>query len=252
MKKEEGYQTKEKEHFDKLAESTGETWWGSTTPAGIRRLRRRAWLIKEKLQAFNDPLVLEIGCGTGALSGLLLEETPLLRLIGCDISPKAIEIASKRYRHYSKARFEIADITASTYPEECFEAIVGNSILHHLPHQNTLRECFRILKPGGIILFSEPNMINPQIVIEKNIRIIGKRLQNTDDETAFIRWPLVQLMREIGFNSVDIRPFDFLHPITPAPLIDIVERIGFLIERLPILKEISGSLWIQGRKPSSR
>jgi ubiquinone/menaquinone biosynthesis C-methylase UbiE len=248
MKKGKGYQLKEMEHFDKLAEEMGEIWWGSTTPAGIKRLQRRTSLFAQQLSHFKDPLVLEIGCGTGAFSKFILEEIPHLRLTGFDISPKCIQIAKERFNNYKNVHFEVADVSNMQIASETFDAVIGNSILHHLPVEEALGECFRVLKPGGIICFSEPNMMNPQIALEKNIRFIGKMLQNTEDETAFFRWQLASILKKVGFKNVSVKPFDFLHPIVPTPLIKTIDTIGKLFEKLPLLKEISGSLLIYASK----
>lgn len=242
-------QAREREHFDKLANETKEIWWGSATPAGLERLRRRATLIRQALSAVRDPLVLDLGCGTGALSRFLLEEMPSLHLIGCDISPKTVEIAKKRYSQYVHARFEVADCTHMPYAANFFDAVVGNSILHHLPLKQSLQECLRVLKPGGYLLFSEPNMLNPQIALQKNVRWVGKLLQDTEDETAFFRWELAGLLRSMGFTDVKVEPFDFLYPITPKPFIGLVSLAGSVLEKIPLLREISGSLWISARKP---
>lgn len=242
-------QSKEREHFNKLAETTGEIWWGSTTPAGIKRLQRRARLVAQELTCFKNPMVLELGCGTGAFSKFVLKELPLLRLTSGDISPKAVQIAANRYASYKNACFKIVDATSIDYDPATFDAVIGNSILHHLPVETSLKECFRVLKPGGIIWFSEPNMLNPQIAIEKNVRFIGKVLQNTENETAFFRWPLAETLRKVGFQGVSIRPFDFFHPIIPSPLIGIFDITGRLFERIPFLREISGSLLIYACKP---
>ncbi len=241
---------KQQEYFDRLAETTGEIWWGSSTPAGLRRLQRRAHLVIQKLSCFKDPMVLEIGCGTGAFSKFILKELSSLHLTGCDISPKAIEIAANRYDSYKHVCFEVADATSMHYNTSIFDAVIGNSILHHiLPLEICLWECFRVLKPGGIIWFSEPNMLNPQIAIEKNVRFIGRLLQDTEDETAFFRWPLTKILRRIGFQDVSVQPFDFLHPIIPNSLIGIFDSVGRLFEKTPFLREISGSLLIYARKP---
>jgi ubiquinone/menaquinone biosynthesis C-methylase UbiE len=241
-------QTREREHFDRLVESMGDLWWGSITGAGIKRIKRRAHLIIKALEKFRDPEILEIGCGTAGFTQYVLEYMPSLRLVGCDISPKAIEVARERCRKYPNAGFEVGDAAAFTYPDNSFDAVIGNAVLHHLPVEDSLREYFRLLRPGGIIWFAEPNMMNPQVAIEKNIRFIGKMMQNTEDETAFFRWPLSRLIRKIGFDWISVEPFDFLHPIVPRPLIKMVECAGKLIERVPVLREISGSLIIRARK----
>lgn len=247
--KEEGYQIKQKEHFDRLVERTGDVYWGNKTPAGIKRLRRKAHLIAQKVDLFTNPEVLELGCGTGALSTYVLEKLPWLRLSGCDISPKAVQVAANLCTCHKYARFEVADATSLPYASDTFDAVIGNAILHHLPVELCLVECFRVLKAGGVIWFSEPNMMNPQIAVEKNVRFIGRVLQNSKEETAFFRWSLSKMLWKIGFQDIAVQPYDFLHPIVPRPLMGVADRIGRLLERSPLLREIAGNLLIFARKP---
>ncbi len=58
-------------------------------------------------------------------------------------------------------------------------------------------------------------------------------------------------MKEINkekFKDIRIRNYDFLHPLTPDPLISLVEKISTVAEKIPILKEVSGSLVIYAKK----
>jgi len=242
-------QDREKEHFDKLAEETGEIWWGSVTPAGLRRLERRASFLKKSTELFQDPYVLELGCGTGAFTKPLLTSISNLRLVGVDVSPKTIEKIRCVCNSYPNARFEVADVSHMQYASDTFDAVVGNSVLHHVPLKETLLETFRVLKPGGLFYFFEPNMLNPQIALEKNIRFIGRRLQNSPDETAFFRWSLAKHLRANGFVDVSIKPFDFLHPAVPNALISAVSSVGGILEKIPVMKEVAGSLIISAKKP---
>ena len=59
--------------------------------------------------------------------------------------------------------------------------------------EEALRDIYRVLKPGGTIYFTEPNMLNPQIAMQKNIPWIKRKLGDSPDETAFFRWPLRRL-----------------------------------------------------------
>jgi ubiquinone/menaquinone biosynthesis C-methylase UbiE len=242
-------QVKEQAHFDKLVETTGATWWGNITLAGIARLQKRAHLVAQELNQFKEPEVLELGCGMGEFSRFVLEMFPLLHLTGCDISPQAVQRATKLYDSYKNVCFEVTDAASMHYNSDVFDAVIGRSILHHLPVELSLTECFRVLKPGGILWFSEPNMMNPQIAIEKNVRFIGKMLQNTDDETAFFRWSLAKILRRVGFQEISVEPFDFLYPLVPKPLIGLVDSIGRLLEKIPLIREIAGSVLIYARKP---
>jgi len=239
----------ERRHFDALAREEGEIWWGSKTKAGIKRLERRAQLIKQALAAVNAPKVLEIGCGTGAFSKYILNELPKLDLTACDISPECVKVASERYRGYSNAKFLVRDAASDLHSPAAFDAIIGNSVLHHLPLMGSLRECFNALKSAGSVLFFEPNMMNPQIFLEKNVRFIGKALQNTENETAFLRWRLKKVLKAAGFERITVVPFDFLHPLVPAGAASFVDKLGRILENISGIKEFSGSLFITAYKP---
>ena len=242
-------QQRERQHFDQLADETGEIWWGSNTFAGLRRLQRRAELVRLHLARFEAPSVLELGCGTGSFTRFLLDVLPTAHLTACDISPSTIRRIQERYGTRPNTSFSVEDACHLSQADNSLEAVVGNSVLHHFPLEAALRETLRVLKSGGAIWFSEPNMLNPQIALEKNVRWIGKRLQNSEDETAFFRWPLAAKLRRLGFTRVSVEPYDFLHPGTPESLTPSLEALGLVMEKIPLLREFSGSLVIQARKP---
>lgn len=239
----------EREHFDALARAEGEIWWGSTTVAGIKRLERRAQIVKAALDGLHEPKVLEVGCGTGAFSKYILSELPELDLTACDISPECVKLACERYHEYRNAKFVVGDATTGMSTPMAFDLVLGNSVLHHLPLGSSLGVCLKALKPGGSILFFEPNMMNPQIFLEKNVRFIGKALQNTENETAFFRWGLAVALRASGFERIAVTPFDFLHPLVPSGAVRFFDGLGRMLENTPLLKEISGSLLIKAFKP---
>lgn len=249
-KETDSYQLNEQEHFDQLTETLGETYWGNKTAASIIRMRRRAKLAVRHLARLQDPTVLELGCGTGTFSKYILEEMPNLRLVGCDISPKAIEMAAILCKGFPNTRFEFADMTSQAYSPEQFEAMIGCSILHHLhPIDKVLAECFRVLKPGGIFWFTEPNMMHPAVAITKNVKFIKRMLKDTEDETAFFRWSMARLMRQVGFTEISVRPYDLIPPIFPKLLLAAMDSVGRVVENIIGVREIGGHLEIYGRRP---
>ena len=49
------------------------------------------------------------------------------------------------------------DLTALTFPHECFDYLVSFEVLEHIPnYRAALRECARVLKPGGKLFCSVP------------------------------------------------------------------------------------------------
>ena len=217
--------------------------WGWGTPAGERRATRRAALIAEGSRLGPETRALEVGCGTGLFTGLFAESGA--RIIAVDISEELLEQARARTYPgdrvaFLEARFE------DCHERGPFDAIVGSSVLHHLDIEPALRRMYELLVPGGRICFAEPNYLNPQVFIERRFRRFFPQV--SPDETAFVRWTLGRLLTDTGFEDVHIRPFDWLHPATPSGWIDLVSRIGLGLEKIPLVKEFSGSLLIQARR----
>jgi hypothetical protein len=67
-------------------------------------------------------------------------------------------------------------------------------------------------------------------------------------ETAFFRRPLRRALHAAGFVDVSITPFDFVHPSLPGFLVPFVAKTLTLLEKIPIVREISGSLIIMAKK----
>ncbi|HVO32604.1 MAG TPA: hypothetical protein VMU17_01735, partial [Elusimicrobiota bacterium] len=122
-------------------------------------------------------------------------------------------------------------------------------VLHHLDVPQALREIVRVSKPGARMWFSEPNMLNPQIMLQKNIRVLKRLAGDTPHETAFFRWAMSQALRGAGLTDVRVMPFDFMHPWIPDWATNVVDALGRMVEHIPGVREFAGSLVIHARKP---
>lgn len=230
----------ELEHARKILHHP-EFYWNSGTPAGLNGSLRRAEWVREASGMGPGKRVLEVGCGTGFFSEIFLRTGCSLHAI--DISPDLVDKAVKRLGGAVDLR--VCDIEALPYADHSMDAAVGIRVLHHLDMPAAFREISRVLKPGGVIAFCEPNMLNPQIMVQKNIPPIKRMMGDTPDETAFFKWPLRRFLSERGYRDITIEPFDFLHPWIPARVVPTAERIGRAFERVPLLREIAGSLRIR-------
>jgi ubiquinone/menaquinone biosynthesis C-methylase UbiE len=231
------------EHGKYLLEHDADLIWNRKSEAGKRRWQRRIKVLMANLKPGMN--ILEVGCGTGSLTRELVKSD--VNVIAIDISPDLLDVARKEVA-INKGKFLIQNAYQMTFSSETFDAIVGSSVLHHLDRDKALEEFFRVLRPGGKIFFTEPNMLNPQIVLQKNIPWLKRKLGDSPDETAFIRWLLHKKLMAIGFTDINIQPFDFLHPKLPKVIIPVVERLFILAEKVPLLREFSGSLYVTARK----
>ena len=228
-------------HSRKIAEH-GESIWGWSTAAGRRRAERRAALLVELSALTSQQRVLELGCGTGIFTDKLAGCGAYLTAV--DISAELLSWAQRRLNGVKNATLVLADGESLPFHDEMFDAVVGSSILHHLPLKSSLTEIRRILRPGGKLAFAEPNMMNPQILIQKNVPVVKRWLGDSPDESAFIRWRLKRKLLSVGFENIVIKPYDFLHPLTPGLAVPLVDQMGRLAEKIPILRQIAGSLII--------
>ena len=222
----------------------GEEIWNWSSPAGKLRWARRCRLFREFI-GNRKSLVLEIGCGTCLFTQELAETNN--RIVAIDISAALIDKAKERVCA-KNVEFVVDNAYQTKFEPGSYDFIVGSSSLHHLEVDQALKEFARILKPGGGIMFTEPNMMNPQIALVKNIPSLKRRAGDSPDETAFFRWAIAKKLRSHGFTDISIVPFDFMHPGIPESLLGIAGPVTSACEKVPLLREIAGSLIIQCRK----
>lgn len=228
------------EHGEKIA-PYAKTIWGWSGKAGSLRWERRVKMLLKGLKPHQR--VLEVGCGTGLLTKEVAKG--VAKLCSLDISLHLLEIARGEVNNRNTTFF-CSNAYDLGFKEKTFDCIVGMSVLHHLDIDKALREFWRVLKYDGRVVFSEPNMLNPHIFMERFF--LREYFHNSPDETAFIRFLLKRKLKEYSFKNITIYPFDFLHPKTPLRLVNTINTLSKTIERIPLISEFAGSLFIEATK----
>lgn len=99
--------------------------------------------------------VLDLGCGTGALSLQAARRHRGARLIGLDPDPKALARArAKASREGLAIEWQQGFGDALPFGDASFERVISSLMFHHLTHdgrRSTLAEVARVLAPGGTI-----------------------------------------------------------------------------------------------------
>ena len=231
--------SRESNHFTKLYGETGHTWWGNLTKAGQQRNERRMELFARLTNISPQSKLLEVGCGAG-------EYTRRLAAFGCsivaiDITPLLVQTARKKVPD-PKVSFLVMDATYPAFPEQQFDIIFGKSVLHHLDFRNAMQSYRRLLKPGGRLFFSEPNFLNPLVFFGIKIPWLRRKMEFSDDEIAFTRGQLENIVKEAGFEDVRVINYDFMFPLIPDPMVEAADRWGQAMEKVPGIRSFSGSL----------
>jgi ubiquinone/menaquinone biosynthesis C-methylase UbiE len=94
--------------------------------------------------------VLDVGCGTGYLLGILADHYPdAQQLCGVDAAPQMITTASAVARD-DRLNFTVGLAEKLGYPDGAFDLIVSTTSFDHWADQQAgLVECARVLRPGG-------------------------------------------------------------------------------------------------------
>lgn len=99
--------------------------------------------------------ILDIGCSTGTCAGQVVD-MDRNQYVGIDISDEYIKRAQ---RLYPKGTFVAMDAAKLTFPENSFDLITFQGVLHHMDDaliQNALASIQKVLKSSGKVLVAEP------------------------------------------------------------------------------------------------
>lgn len=97
----------------------------------------------------KDVSWLDIGCGTGAFSQLILARTSPRAVTGVDPAPAQIDYAG---RQSMCANFRVADALALPFADGEFDVVVSALVIHFLPDRaKGFAEMLRVARPGGMV-----------------------------------------------------------------------------------------------------
>ena len=103
------------------------------------------------------PYVLDLGAGTGALGGAILDRVPRARVRFLDIDPSMLEVAGARVTAHG-ARAELWRGSFDDPLPPC-DAVVASLALHHVPERDRKRALYgrihHALRPGGVLLVAD-------------------------------------------------------------------------------------------------
>jgi len=179
------------------------------------RLRKQAHFgehtVYQNINLSNVTDLLEVGCGVGAQSEIILRRYPDLTLTGIDRSTKQLAVAQHHLSKtsYTQGRFDLRemDATAMEFDANSFDGAFLCWILEHVPEPlRVLSEVRRVLRPRSVVYITE--VMNSSFFLEPYSPNVWKywmafnEYQLSQNGDPFVGAKLGNFLTQLGYHDV--------------------------------------------------
>lgn len=190
------------EHKAKMLEKEASKHWDLFYKRNETRFfRDRHWTTREFSDLLNDyqsdnsnRVMLEVGCGVGNLIFPLIEEGQNFFIYACDFSPRAVEFV-KQNKLYNEEYVKVfqTDITTNEIhliikmnSVDIVTLIFVLSAIHPEKFIIVLENLFKLLKPGGVVLFRDYGLYDMAQIRFKPGHKIAENFYMRQDGTRYV------------------------------------------------------------------
>jgi SAM-dependent methyltransferase len=196
--------------------------------------------------------VLEVGCGTGAVTRALAARPGVAQVVGLDPSPALLAQAQKLSAGDASVLFEPGDARALPFAPGTFDVAVFHTALCHIPEpQRALAEVFRVLKAGGALAIFDANYADTTLATDPADPLQTCALAAVNiiafDPALIARLP--GLVKAAGFAVHDIHTYIYDGSAPPDYMLTIVDRgADALLDSGRVGSELSAALKSEARR----
>lgn len=227
--------------------------------AGVLELRAADHQQQAMLRAYVSDVefpraarVLEIGCGTGAVTRTLARWPGVTEVVGIDPSTVFLAKARELGKTFPNVSFQKADGRSLPFEDTAFDAVVYHTTLCHMPGpERGLAEGFRVLRPGGWLAIFDGDYATTTVSAGDSDPLqacvdaaIGALVH---DRWLVRRLPL--LVRSAGFEVVRVRSHGYVETSEPSYMLTLIDRgADFLVSSGRVGAEFAATVKAEARR----
>jgi 2-polyprenyl-3-methyl-5-hydroxy-6-metoxy-1,4-benzoquinol methylase len=220
-------------------------YWQKRDPIVKDRLLWRAQTFRHMVHLLPGQTILELGCGKGLFTQQLYhvsrgENEITAATFQDDLSlvelPSSVEVLS------------LSSIVEQLDGRQ-YDYVVAMDLLDKSNCSWLLQQVYKLLKPGGQIIFYESN---PWNIFLQGSRLISRWFGKKDQRQLLNRTELYELMSELGFIKIFSVFNDFVYaPLTPKA-VWVLRNMSIILENFPFVRTLAGSILIHAQKPAQQ
>jgi len=163
--------------------------------------------LRDISQLAPNKRILEIGCGNGAGTKLIQQFFQPAEFIATEYDESLVEVA-QQINKGSNIIIEAGNATQLRFSNNEFDAVVGLSVIHHIPNwQDCVDELQRVIKPGGLLIIKELSIET----FETPFGRIARRLVEHPYDDMLKKDEFLVYIEKQGFKIVDCRPHSMMY-----------------------------------------